>query len=210
MNCNFGAPERIKEMLRDRLVYRVNHQGIQWRLLSEGDLTYKHALTLAQSIQCAESDAKKLGSTTLRLNDLVHLMQPDHKPLLLHLPTITILLLLVTGVEVLTWPTNADTKTLSVGIARKRAFGQGVPCKVSRFYACPEAAYKDEPYEKLPTQEEPGQHESTLGDEYSLNAVQGECASPPPFTLSLKINGTPVEMEVDTGAAISILNKRYL
>ena len=61
--------------------------------------------------------------------------------------------------------------------------------------------------QNLPAQEEPGQHESTSGDKYSLNAVQGKRASPPPFTLSLKINGTPVKMEVDTGAAISILNE---
>lgn len=61
--------------------------------------------------------------------------------------------------------------------------------------------------QNLPAQEEPGQHESTSGDEYSLNAVQGKRAFPPPFSLSLKINGTPVEMEVDTGAAISILNE---
>ena len=80
MNCNFGAPERLEEMLRDRLVCGVNHQGIQRRLLSEGDLTYKDALALAQSIECAESDAKKLGSATPRPNDLVHRMQPDHKP----------------------------------------------------------------------------------------------------------------------------------
>jgi len=29
MNCNFGSKERLEEMLRDRLVCGVNHQGIQ-------------------------------------------------------------------------------------------------------------------------------------------------------------------------------------
>ena len=39
-----------------------NHSGIQRKLLSEGDITYSQAFTLAQSIETAESDAEKLGS----------------------------------------------------------------------------------------------------------------------------------------------------
>ena len=63
MNCNFGSKERLEEMLRDRLVCGVNHQlqGIQRKLLSEGDISYTDALALAQSIESAEDDAKKLG-----------------------------------------------------------------------------------------------------------------------------------------------------
>ena len=52
-------------MLRDRLVCGVNHSGIQRKLLSEGDTSYKDTLALTQSIEAAEDDAKKLvGSTT--------------------------------------------------------------------------------------------------------------------------------------------------
>ena len=80
MNCNLSAPEWLEEMLWDRLVCGVNHQGKQQRLLSKGDLTYKDVLALAQSIECTESDTKKLGSTTPRPNYVVHRMQPDHKP----------------------------------------------------------------------------------------------------------------------------------
>ena len=39
MNCNFGSKERLEEMLRDHLVCGVNHQGIQRKLLSEGDIS---------------------------------------------------------------------------------------------------------------------------------------------------------------------------
>ena len=41
MNCNFGSKELLEEMLRDRLVCGVNHSGIQRKLLSEGDISYK-------------------------------------------------------------------------------------------------------------------------------------------------------------------------
>ena len=64
MNCNYGSQELLEEMLRDRLVCGVNHPGIQRKLLSEGDLSYKDALALAQSIEAAEDDARKLGGST--------------------------------------------------------------------------------------------------------------------------------------------------
>ena len=60
-NCNFGTTEILEEMLRDRLVCGVNHQGMQRKLLSEGDISYADALVLAQSIEAAEDDIKLLG-----------------------------------------------------------------------------------------------------------------------------------------------------
>ena len=47
-------------MLRDHLVCSINHQGIQHKLLSEGDISCTDALALAQSIESAEDDAKKI------------------------------------------------------------------------------------------------------------------------------------------------------
>jgi len=63
LNCKFGDQDRLEEMLRDRLVCGVNHSGIQRKLLSEGELTYASALKLAQTIEAAEKDAKKLGDS---------------------------------------------------------------------------------------------------------------------------------------------------
>ena len=54
--CEFG--ESLPEMLRDRLVHGVNHEAIQKKLLSEKDLTYEKALSLAQSIEASEKHAK--------------------------------------------------------------------------------------------------------------------------------------------------------
>ena len=45
------------------MVCDINHQGIQHKLLSEGDISYTYALALAQSIESAEDDAKKLGGS---------------------------------------------------------------------------------------------------------------------------------------------------
>lgn len=52
---------QLEEMLRDRLVCGVQHDGIQKKLLSEKDLTYdEKALELAQSIEAAEKDTGAL------------------------------------------------------------------------------------------------------------------------------------------------------
>jgi len=61
LNCKFGYQDRLEEMLRDRLVFEVNHSGIQRKLLSEGELTYASTLKLAQTIEAAEKDAPKLS-----------------------------------------------------------------------------------------------------------------------------------------------------
>ena len=57
-NCGYGAS--LKEMLRDRLVCGVNHDGIQRKLLSEKDLTYDRAYELSMAVEAAERNTKDL------------------------------------------------------------------------------------------------------------------------------------------------------
>ena len=57
---NYGTT--LSEMLRDRLVCGVNHEGIQKKLLAEKDLDYAKAFSLAQAIEAAEKDTKNLKS----------------------------------------------------------------------------------------------------------------------------------------------------
>ena len=54
-------------------------------------------------------------------------------------------------------------------------------------------------------QEQSEQEDNSSGDEYSLTAIHDEHSSP--FAITLHINDTPVEMEVNTGAAVPILNE---
>ena len=46
--------DTLKEMLHERLVYGINHDGIQQRLLAEKGLAYEKALELALVIESAE------------------------------------------------------------------------------------------------------------------------------------------------------------
>ena len=57
--CNFGTT--LEQMLRDRLVCGVNNDRIQLKLLSEANLDYNKALELAHAIETAEKNHKEIG-----------------------------------------------------------------------------------------------------------------------------------------------------
>ena len=56
-------------------------------------------------------------------------------------------------------------------------------------------------------QEDPELEDSSCGEEYRLKVIHDDHSpspSPPPFTVTLHINDTPVMFEINTGAAVSI------
>ena len=57
-HCNYG--DSLADMLRDRLVCGVNHDGIQRKLLSENNLTYDKAYELSVAVETAERDTRDL------------------------------------------------------------------------------------------------------------------------------------------------------
>ncbi len=57
--CNYG--DTLDKMLRDRLVWGINDDSIQKKLLQESDLTYQRAVTLAQGAETAEENLKAPG-----------------------------------------------------------------------------------------------------------------------------------------------------
>ena len=57
-NCEFG--EYLNNALRDRLVCGFKNNGIQKRLLSEANLTLAKAGEIAQGMEAAEKNAKRL------------------------------------------------------------------------------------------------------------------------------------------------------
>lgn len=57
-HCNYG--DKLKEILRDRLVCGIADDHIQRRLLAEPELTFEKALKLAQAIESANKDIRDL------------------------------------------------------------------------------------------------------------------------------------------------------
>ena len=61
-SCNFEGT--LEDQIRDRLVCGVNDDQIQRRLLSEAKLTYKRALELAQGLEMAAKNVRELQTSS--------------------------------------------------------------------------------------------------------------------------------------------------
>jgi len=61
-HCNFG--DTLQELLRDRLVCGINNKKIQWRLLSERELTLKKAGEIALGEELAANPVVDIQSDT--------------------------------------------------------------------------------------------------------------------------------------------------
>ena len=67
-HCNFG--DTLEIMLRDRLVCGCRDRRLQYKLLSDPQLTFKKALTTAQSDEIAERGTKDISGPTGSTNKL--------------------------------------------------------------------------------------------------------------------------------------------
>ena len=79
--CNFEGT--LEKMLRDRLVGGINNSRTQKRLLQEKDLNFQRVLEVAQALEVAERDERKLVENTnpepvQRLQD--NKMHPNSRP----------------------------------------------------------------------------------------------------------------------------------
>ena len=67
-NCKFG--DYLEDALRDRFVCGLSNEAIQRRLLSEPDLTLTKAMDLAQAMEAAERNSKSLKGTEFAIRKL--------------------------------------------------------------------------------------------------------------------------------------------
>ena len=67
-DCNFGTS--LEQMLRVRLVYGINKDRIQRRLLSETDLTFEKAFKIAVAAETASKNAHDLQTAPVACNSV--------------------------------------------------------------------------------------------------------------------------------------------
>ena len=197
MNCNFGSKERLEEMLRDRLVCGVNYQGIQRKLLSEGDISYTGALAHSQSIDSAEDDAKKQGgSAPLQpvqyTQKGVKFASSHTSPTCYHCGGLHLAPASPHKEKVCRY-CKTKGHLDRVCCAKAHALAKSDPPATG-----PSSDKKPPPKRTHYIQEQPEQEDNSGGNEYSLSAIHDEPC--PQFTITLHINNTPLEMEVNTGA----------
>ena len=195
-HCKF--PETfLDELLRDRLVCGINDQQIQRRLLAKRDLKLKDAIDEARSCESATKDYKTLQT------------QPGNgaaEEATLH--------------KVRSAPSKGPTQAARCFRCNKTGHN-AASCrfKAMRCHqcgktghikaACRSASHPAKGVKSLTAQEEqPSLLQEESGEEYQLFAVDtDDDEARAPLTVQMRLDGVPLQMEVDTGAAISIISE---
>ena len=194
--CNFGAA--LEDMLRDCLVCGINDAGIQRRLLAESTLSFKKAFELAQGLESAAQNVKQLQSTGSR-QEVPGATGTTH----------------MQGVHKVSHP---DQRKPDSGANCYRCGKPGHSAAKCRFkdakcHYCGKTGHikavcrmkQKTAAGKKPQSVRVVQQEEEA-NEYPLFHMESAGRSKP-LTVTIAIEDCPVVMEVDTGAALSIVSE---
>jgi hypothetical protein len=197
-DCYFG--DKLDEMIRDRLVCGLNDPVIQKRLLTEGDgLTLERAITLAQALESAVKDAQALQVHVPVGPQHVFNVTPPKSSFKVRQRADRQTATCYRCGRIGHNPENCRFKNEICYNCRKvghissvcRSKGKGKPSNIRAI----EAAHVEE--------------ENVEDDEYSalmLNNISS-VSSNRPIVISVSVDQCPLNMELDTGAAVSLVSE---
>ena len=187
--CNFG--DTLEPMLRDRIVCGIGNERWQRRLLGEEDLTYKSAMKIVLALESADSQVKELHGAT----KIHHVRKPWQSQR----------------------PKRQDTLPQIVPCFRCGGKHEPKECrfKDSECHFCHKKGHISKVCRKK-TWSQQGKRTATPHGtntvaepdevEYPLHALT--TGKNHPLTVKVKINNADLQMEVDTGATLSIISKK--
>ena len=204
-HCFYG--DVLDDMLRDRLVCGVQQDSIQQRLLAEKDLTYQKALELATAMEAAaqgSQDMKRASGFSHATNQGIHWNSSKEggKSTLQQIPfpeansrKIDHQSLPVIAVEVNIKLMSASSKKQNVFTVRSK--------DILQRYAEPskEVNIPSKPITWIRLRER-----TLIPCLLCRTRRVQDKKSPGAMTLELTLNTVPVSMELDTGAALSLIN----
>ena len=191
--CNFE--QFLDQALRDRLVCGLRNATTQKCLLAEADLTLQRALEIAQGMEIAERNTQQIQSA-------------------------------VNGASIPTAEVQAPVQAVRRFSGRSdchRCNGKHEPSKCpfieAECFKCKKQGHIAsacrsrskrfvKPQEDRRNEQQTNtivHHGVTIGDIFGTTANH---KSVKPIMVEVQINGRPVEMELDTGSAVTILNER--
>ncbi|KAL9982685.1 hypothetical protein ACROYT_G004758 [Oculina patagonica] len=197
-HCEFGAT--LDEMLRDRLVCGVHDIRIQRRLLAEPKLTLKRTLDLALAIEAADKDASEIQKGDPQEED-TSLNKVDFK--------------VEKGDEVHCYRCGGNHYPKSCHFKDAKCYACGKLGHLSRVCQNKKKGKLPPPSTNKKSDTPQDTHlleggEEAMGREqgvgaYSLFTLGGK--RPLPYKVQLSVGGQALEMEVDTGASLSVISE---
>ena len=206
--CNFG--ESLENMLRDRLVVGIDNEAIQRRLLSESTLTFKKALELAQSLEAAARNTKEIqNGVGIKANGRTGSSQdnPRTEPI----GSVSTNAFHRCGkVGHLSWQCSfKNAKCHNCGkvghikkACRNKLNSGGVLTEATRQG---KQSTKKAAVGRTVKTVEPS--DTSLVEEYPLHQLTENSGSNP-IELNVDVQGETISMELDTGAAVSLISER--
>ena len=197
-HCEFGAT--TKEMLRDRLVCGLADTSIQRKLLAEKDLTLDAALETARAMEAAEQNARTLRPAHASGEQEVNAVKRTS----------------TTPLEATVGPTGGENARCT------RCGGSSHTPAECRFrsavcHACKKrghlarmcrsrgrAGYRP-PRQTHTVDQDPEGEESDTEDTYCLFNIR---TKQKPITVNISADGKNLRMDLDTGAAVSVMSER--
>ena len=201
----------MEEIIRDRLVCGVNHDGIQQRLLSEKNLSFKNAFDLAQAIEADEKNNKILKNSSANSPELHYsssglpVVEGGAKRLASKKSTPKCYRC---GGPHLA-PVCKFKDTICRCCKKKGHLAKVCRSKSDITIAKPNPGHKKNLYMQDDQVDHDGVQECVQASVQDLYGMFPVCTtSCQPMVLDVSINRIHVDMELDTGASLSILSEK--
>ena len=196
-HCNFEG--YLEEALRDRFVCGLRHEAIQRRLLSEVDLTYSRAVEIAQAMEAADRNTKEFHTSECSTCiNKVSKVPPSSKE------NQTCYRCNRSGHS----SNSCRFKEVTCHACKKKGH-IAAACRSKRSSPAPTRSRESTPVHSHKTHQMKSElcveEAVSSGDEYFLHNVIG--SSSKPLRVVLTVNGKLLEMELDTGADLSIISE---
>ena len=193
-HCEFGA--YLDDALRDRFVCGLRSETIQKKLLTETDLTFQRAVEIAHTMETAAENARKLQSPSRAAELMPHSRNIG---------------------KVSSNGQGEATKSNCYRCGKSAHKAAQCPFRTAKCHNCGKTGHLRRVCRQPKLPKHPGAQRSQNRQKVQLveEDVNSEilvlyhdkASSDKPLEVDLQLEGKPLQMEVDTGAAVSLVSE---